>query len=206
MTEEWPLAPLERGAYGCICADPPWNHKGNSVALPGRNARRHYATMSLAEIAALPVADLCAADAYLFFWIPGQFLVIGAHLPIFKAWSFKPTAMAFTWAKFKKSHNADQLRSLPLAESDLHVGMGHTTRKNAEFCVMGRRGKPKRMSASVREIILSPLREHSRKPDEYRDRVEAYVGPDVRIAELFARESRPRWDTWGNEAGKFDAA
>jgi N6-adenosine-specific RNA methylase IME4 len=58
----------------------------------------------------------------------------------------------------------------------------------------------------VREIILAPVREHSRKPEEFRDRVEAYVGPDVRIAELFARSPRAGWAAWGNEVDKFQGA
>jgi hypothetical protein len=64
------------------------------------------------------------------------------------------------------SFDALQLRVLPTLESDLHVGLGLTTRKNAEFCLLGRRGNAHRNAKDVREIILSPVREHSRKPDE----------------------------------------
>lgn len=68
---------------------------------------------------------------------------------------------------------------LPSAESDLHVGLGYTTRKNAEMCLLARRGNVRRAAKDVREIILSPLREHSRKPEEARQRIERYVGPEI---------------------------
>ena len=89
-----------------------------------------------------------------------------------------------------------------LADSDLHVGLGLTTRKNAEFCLLGRRGSCRRNSKSVREIILSPVRQHSRKPDEVYDRIEEYC--DGPYLELFARQERPGWTAWGNETTKFN--
>jgi N6-adenosine-specific RNA methylase IME4 len=110
--------------------------------------------------------------------------------------------VAFTWVKLKRSIDTRQLRVTTTLESDLHVGLGLTTRKNAEFCILGRRGNAKRLSKSVREIILSPVREHSRKPDEFYRRAQQYAaGPYL---ELFSRETRSGWDHWGLEAGKFD--
>jgi N6-adenosine-specific RNA methylase IME4 len=65
------------------------------------------------------------------------------------------------------------------------------------------RGKPKRQSASVRQLIEAPRREHSRKPDEIHDRIEALVpGP---YCELFARAPREGWDVWGNQTERFAA-
>jgi N6-adenosine-specific RNA methylase IME4 len=97
-----------------------------------------------------------------------------------------------------------QLRVLPTAESDLHVGLGLTTRKNAEFCLLARRGNARREAKNVREIIMSPVREHSRKPDEACARVQRYcAGPYL---ELFARQERPGWTVWGNETAKFSGA
>jgi N6-adenosine-specific RNA methylase IME4 len=87
-------------------------------------------------------------------------------------------------------------------EDDLFFGPGLTTRKNAEFVILCRRGSPKRLAADVFEIILAPRRESGRKPDEVYRRVERYcAGPRL---ELFARESREGWATWGDEATKFD--
>ncbi|MCW5697340.1 MAG: hypothetical protein KIS96_11495 [Bauldia sp.] len=209
---EWPFinadgSALERGAYDVTVVDPPWDFKGNSVAKPGRNARRHYRVMSLKEIAALPVGDLCRpSGGNIVCWITGPFLAAGAHLPLFKAWGYKPTAIFATWIKLKRSHNPKQLRVLPSADGDFHVSTGMTTRKNAEFVIIGKRGRPlRRARGDVRELIIAPVREHSRKPDDLRDRVAAYFGPAARVCELFSREDRPGWDCWGDEAGKFDA-
>jgi N6-adenosine-specific RNA methylase IME4 len=121
-----------------------------------------------------------------------------------KAWGFKPSAIAFTWIKLKRRFDARQLRVTAIAEADLHVGLGLTTRKNTEFCLLGRRGNARRNAKDVREAILSPVREHSRKPDEAYERVRAYC--DGPYLELFARTHRPGWDCWGNETDKFGEA
>jgi N6-adenosine-specific RNA methylase IME4 len=77
------------------------------------------------------------------------------------------------------------------------------TRKNSEPCLLARRGNPRRLSRSVQELIVAPRREHSRKPDEIYERIERYAsGPFV---ELFARQSRRGWSSWGDEVGKFDS-
>lgn len=204
----WPFAPLTAGAYGAICADPPWHFRARTALQVGnwtsrRDAEKHYAVMGLEEIKALPVKALAAKDCHLFIWTTGPNLP--ATFEVITAWGFRYSGVAFTWVKLKRSHNPQQLRILPTAEGDLHVGLGLTTRKNAEFCLLARRGNCRRHAKNVREVILAPVREHSRKPDEYRSRVERYIGPGIRVAELFARESRPGWDAWGNEVGKFDA-
>jgi N6-adenosine-specific RNA methylase IME4 len=81
------------------------------------------------------------------------------------------------------------------------MGCGYGTRHNVEICWLGRRGSPKRQSAGVRELIIAPVREHSRKPDEVYARVEALgAGPYV---ELFARQQWPGWVCVGDEVGKF---
>jgi N6-adenosine-specific RNA methylase IME4 len=84
---------------------------------------------------------------------------------------------------------------------DASVGMGYWTRANSEACLLATRGKPKRLNADVRQGIIAPRREHSRKPDGIHARIERLVaGP---YCELFARERRPGWDAWGNEVDKF---
>jgi len=188
-----------RTDYRVIAADPPWHFKSNSVEKPGRNAMGHYDCMSLTDIAALPVADHAADDAILFLWITGPFMAIGAHLPIMKAWGFKPSGMGFVWIKLNP-----KAASLFILKEDLAMGGGFTTRKNAEFCLIGKRGRSVRQNAGVHEVIIDPRRQHSRKPDEFYSRAEAYSeGPYL---EMFARQSRPGWDTWGNQATKFDEA
>ena len=82
--------------------------------------------------------------------------------------------------------------------------MGFTTRKNAEDCLLFRTGMPQRLARDVREVIVSPVREHSRKPDEAIARIERFCpGPRV---ELFAREARDGWDAWGDEVGMFNVS
>ena len=80
--------------------------------------------------------------------------------------------------------------------------MGYWTRANAELCLLGTKGKPKRKSASVRRLVVEPRREHSRKPDVVADRIVDLMGDLPRI-ELFARAPRPGWEVWGNETNKW---
>lgn len=201
------LDALPKRHFGAILADPPWHFRSRTALQSSnwtsrRDAEKHFATMGREDIAALPVGDYAAPDAHLFLWVTGPCLPYA--FDVMKAWGFRYSAVAFTWVKLKRSHDALQLRVLPTIEGDLHVGLGLTTRKNAEFCLLGRRGNAKRLSKKVREIILSPVREHSRKPEEAATRIEEYcAGPYL---ELFARSERPGWICRGDEVGKFSAA
>lgn len=191
---------LPKDHFGCILADPPWTYKIFSKKGLGRSAERHYDTMSVSDIAAMPVVDIAADNCHLFMWVTGPCLVQGMHMPIMEAWGFRPSSMAFVWIKAKIG---DYENGCFFLTHDLFVkGMGHTTRQNAEFVVLGRRGKPKRLTKAMPQILVAPRREHSVKPEESYSRIEQYcVGPRL---ELFARRSRENWTTWGNEATKFD--
>jgi N6-adenosine-specific RNA methylase IME4 len=184
--------------YKVIVADPPWRYSVFSPKGEGRSATRHYATMRLADIKAMPVEGLAATDCHLFLWSTGPNLA--QSFEVIEAWGFQYSSLAFTWAKLNPKAPVDG----GWHYASFHVGMGHTTRKNAEFCLLGRRGSPKRLSKAVRELIISPRREHSRKPDESYARIEAYAaGPYV---DLFARERRPGWDSWGDQTDRFEVA
>lgn len=200
----WPFGDLERGFYRAIVADPPWHFRARTALQMSnwtsrRDAEKHYAVMGVDDIAALPVKDLAHRDAHLFLCATGPCL--RQAFDVMEAWGFRYSTVAFTWVKLKRRHDPNQLRVLPTAEGDLHVGLGLTTRKNAEFVLLGRRGSPRRVSKKVREIILSPVREHSRKPDEIFERVTRYCGGPY--LELFARQQRLGWDSWGDEIDKF---
>jgi N6-adenosine-specific RNA methylase IME4 len=200
------FADLPQKHFGAILADPPWHFRARTALQSNWTSRRdvekHYAVMGSDDIAALPVKNLAAPDAHLFLWTTGP--ALRQAFDIIEAWGFRYSAVGFTWVKMRRSYDARQLRIVPTADHDLHVGLGLTTRKNAEFCLLGRRGSARRLAKDVREIILSPVREHSRKPDEVYARIEAYcAGPYL---DLFSRQSRPGWTTWGNEATKFDEA
>ena len=197
---------LPRNHYRAIVADPPWHFRARTALQMSnwtsrRDAEKHYSVLGVDDIKALPVREIAMKDAHLFLWVTGPCLQQGFE--VIKAWGFRYSAVAFTWIKLKRSFDAMQLRVLPTLESDLHVGLGLTTRKNAEFCLLARRGNARRISKSVREVILAPVREHSRKPDEAYHRVRQYcAGPYI---DLFARAPRDGWDVWGDEVGKFEA-
>lgn len=188
----------QAGSYRVIYADPPWNYKTYTPhKRSSRSAAVHYPTMNLAEIKALPVRQVAARDCHLFLWTTWPHLV--QALDVMSAWGFRYSSNAFTWAKLKRSAND----ALFLQSEDFPMLLGRTTRKNTELCLLGRRGSPRRQAGDVAELIIAPLREHSRKPDETRDRIQRYAeGPYL---EMFARSSAPGWDAWGLEVGKFDA-
>lgn len=195
------LEGLPEKGFSCILADPPWFFRTRTEFVSKRDPRHHYkgGVMSFADICALPVGDYAAPDAHLFLWVTGP--VLERSFEVIRAWGFRYSGVAFTWVKLKKSHDAHQLRLLPTAAGDFHVGLGFTTRKNAEFCLLARRGNARRLAKDVRELIVAPRREHSRKPDETYERIERYAcGPYL---ELFGRQERPNWTVRGDEVGKF---
>lgn len=198
---------LPQRHFKCILADPPWHFRPRTALQMSnwtsrRDAEKHYAVLGVDDISAMPVKDLSAPDSHLFLWTTGPCLP--QAFQVMESWGFRYSAVAFVWVKLKRSYNPLQLRILPAAESDLHFGLGLTTRKNTEFVLLGRRGNAHRNAKDVREVIMAPRREHSRKPDEIYSRIERYC--DGPYLELFARQTRPQWTSWGNETGKFDAS
>jgi N6-adenosine-specific RNA methylase IME4 len=164
---------------------------------PGRNARRHYPCLTPNQIASLPLKDALAKDAFCFLWVPGPFLASGAHVPVLHAWGFTPSAMGFVWAKLNR-----RAPELVFSRRDFFTSVGLTTRKNCEFCVLGRRGRPRRLAGDVHELVIATVREHSRKPDEIYPLIERFcAGPRL---DLFGRRSRAGWAVWGDEATRFD--
>jgi N6-adenosine-specific RNA methylase IME4 len=141
----------------------------------------------------VPVRHVVAEDALLFLWVINPMLQAG--LDVMKAWGFEFSTVAFTWAKTTRSSD-------PAWNPKWHFGMGYWTRSNAEICLLGVRGTPKRINADVRQLVVAPVREHSRKPDEVYTSIERLCG-GPRL-ELFGRQSRPGWDVRGLEATKFD--
>lgn len=185
------MNPLPVGQYGCILADPPWAFKTYSGkhSTPHRCAEDHYRTMTEAPLREIPVGDLAAKDCALFMWVVDSHLDEAIRLG--EAWDFKFKTIAFVWAK---TTTAGKFR----------IGMGYWSRKQTEICLLFTRGKPRRIGRGVRQLIVAPRREHSRKPDEQYERIEQLVtGPYL---ELFARTSRLGWTSWGNETERFGVA
>lgn len=190
------------GHYRVIYADPPWKFKTYAAPKPDakgrRDAERHYPTMTLDEIKALPVAQVAARDAHLFMWVTPPFYA--QALEVMQAWGFRSfSTRVFTWAKVYPG------RRPPWSPEDFTIGTGHHSRQNTEFVILGRRGKGvPRTRAFVRELHISERREHSRKPESIRDDIDKLTGPDWPRLEMFSRTSGRGWDAWGYDVGKFD--
>lgn len=184
-----PFAGLREHHYQVILADPPWNFQVRSPKGEGRSAKQHYETMTRDEIGALPVRRLAASNAVLFLWTTDTHLQQALHL--IGLWGFEFKTVGFYWTKTNQ-------------DGSPFCGMGFWTRANPEQCLLATTGQPKRISKDVRRLIQAPRREHSRKPDAIYDGIEALIdGPYV---ELFARQRRPGWAAWGEEADKYTYA
>lgn len=169
--------------YQIIYADPPWSYK-DKAAAGKRGAEFKYQCMKPEEIKALPIDQIAAENTTLFMWVTMPMLPVG--LDVMKAWGFQYKTVAFTWVKRTKKSN------------NWFFGMGNWTRANAELCLLGIKGKPKRVNAGVSSLIDSPIQGHSKKPDVTRDCIVKLMGEIPRI-ELFARQSTPGWDVIGSE-------
>lgn len=191
--KEGPLAGLKRGHYGVIYADPPWSYKtyGNMDrgTVPHRSEEAPYEAMTREELLDMPVGDIAAKDCVLHMWTVSSH--VDQAFALAAAWGFTFKSLGIVWVKTQKG-----------APEVPKMGMGKWFRQEAEICLLFTKGKPPRVSAGVRQTILEPAREHSRKPDEAYDRIEALsAGPYV---ELFSRSSRKGWDAMGDQKGKFD--
>ena len=136
------------------------------------------------ELYHLPVQNLADKNCVLFLWC--TFPKLPEALKLIEAWGFTFKTVGFVWIKQNKSGKG------------YFLGLGWWTRSNAEICLIAVKGKPKRKSASVRQLLFSPVEEHSKKPDEARDKIIERMGDLPRI-ELFARRETPGWDVWGKE-------
>lgn len=176
-----------RRRFATILADPPWQfiNKTGKVA-PEHKRLSRYGTMKFDEIAALPVADVIAPTAHLYLWCPNALLPEG--LAVMKAWGFNYKSN-IVWHKIRKDGGSDGR------------GVGFYFRNVTELILFGVRGKNARTLAPGRRqvnLLATRKREHSRKPDEQYDIIEACSpGP---FLELFARGTRKGWATWGNQA------
>lgn len=178
--------------YGTVVADPPWRYatpRGITTRTRGSGgfapeAERNYPTMSVDEIAALPVRELVADDAHLYLWVTNP--ILPAVFPIVEAWGFRYTTL-LTWRKLGT------------------LGMGYYFRGDTEHVIFGVRGRaPIAPPDRQRNWFAAPKTGHSRKPDIFYEMVES-VSPGPWL-ELFARRRRYGWDAWGDEAPKLAAS
>jgi N6-adenosine-specific RNA methylase IME4 len=173
--------------FSTILADPPWRFVNRTGKMAPEHRRlSRYTTLTSQEIATLPVAHLLADTAHLYLWVPNALLPEG--LQVLQAWGFSYKTNII-WHKVRKDGGPDGR------------GVGFYFRNVTELLLFGVRGKDARTLAPGRRqvnFLATRKREHSRKPDEQYDIIEACSpGPYM---ELFARGVRKGWQTWGNEA------
>lgn len=182
----WVFGSLRSGYYKVILCDPPWAFEHYTASGQNKAPQKHYACLSSDALRALPVRDLAADNCALVMWTCAPFLP--AAIDLLAAWGFAFKS-AGAWAK--QSSTGQKWA----------FGTGYCYRSAAEFWLLGTRGAPNQKVRNVRNLIVAPVREHSRKPDQMRaDCERLWDGPRV---ELFAREAAPGWDRWGNETEKF---
>ncbi len=173
---------LPNKKYKIIYADPAWTYEDKALA-GNRGAGCKYDLMTIEEMCNLPIKELADKDCVLFMWITMPKL--NECFELIKAWGFEYKTVAFTW--IKTNNNGKPF-----------IGMGRWTRANAELCLLATKGEPKRINASISQIVLSKIGKHSSKPYEVYNRIENLMGDLSRI-ELFSRQKREGWDAWGNE-------
>ncbi|MGE3182605.1 MAG: MT-A70 family methyltransferase [Phycisphaerae bacterium] len=160
--------------YGTIYADPPWRY--HNRASRGA-ADKHYPTMTVDEICALPIGGIAATGAHLYLWVTNAFLF---NVPkIMRAWGFEYRPHIFAWCKPQ-------------------MGVGNYWRVSHELCVFGSRpGADPLRDHRIGGWGVFPRGRHSEKPEQVREFIEA-ASPGPRI-ELFARNPAPGWSCWGNQ-------
>lgn len=173
--------PLPAGPFRVIVADPPWQYDKRAEDPTHRGANP-YPSMSTDAICAMPIEGLAHDDAILWLWTTNAFMRDAFR--VLDAWGFRERTI-LTWVKDR-------------------MGTGDWLRGKTEHCVLAVRGRPVVTLTNQTTVLTAPLREHSRKPDEFFDLVEALcTGSKL---ELFAREPREGWSAWGAESSKFEVA
>lgn len=175
--------------FDLIYADPPWEFKTWSDKGKGKSAERHYNTMTHIEIAKLGtlLKKVYKPHCALFMWCTCP--ILPTAIKIMSCWGFTYKTVAFAWVKTNK-----------VSTDTLFWGMGYYTRSNVELCLLGTKGNPlKRRSRSVHQVIVSPVKNHSEKPDEAREAIEDLFESDVSRLELFGRKEVPGWTVLGDE-------
>ena len=183
----WPFDPLRPFAYDLVMADPPWPWAAYSDKGLEKSPEAQYATMTMTDIATLPVGDLLAPSGVLFLWCTWPLLALQTQTV--SRWGLQ-VKTGGVWAKRTKS-------------GKLRWGTGYLLRSVGEPFVIATLPGSGFRGASEPNLIDGLAREHSRKPEEAYAMLERIL-PDARRVDLFSRQSRPGWSSWGHEATKFD--
>lgn len=191
----WPFEPLPMFSFDVVMADPPWPWEAYSDKGLEKSPEAQYQTMSMDEIAALPVGDLCSDGGIIWLW--ATWPLIDKQAAIMRNWGFVPRTGG-AWAKRTES-------------GKLRWGTGYVLRSVCEPFLIGSLSNKKARGSSLTNLIETVsdsvldgiAREHSRKPDEAYALLEA-LSPGARRADVFSRQERIGWSAWGNEATKFN--
>lgn len=175
--------------YSIIYADPPWQYKDKRCSGACEN---HYNTMNINDLCNLPIEQISADDCILFMW--ATYPLLPEAIKLIEAWGFQYKTIGFQWIKTNKKITNPLFFRL----NNLFFGLGRWTRGNTEPCLIATKGKIKRLNNSISQIVLSPIENHSKKPDIVREKIVSLVGDLPRI-ELFARKKTDGWDVFGNE-------
>jgi len=194
--------------YNIIYADPAWsfNNKNTGGSLKS-GASAHYDTMSVDEMCKLPINEIADENCVLFMWWVGS--QPKEAIKLAESWGFTiKTMTGFNWIKTSKKPLLPQAiidTISPIFKKfnlifipKLFFGMGFWTRAGSECCLIAVKGKPKRINAGIRSVVVEPIDKHSKKPNVFREQIVKLMG-DVPRVELFARNSSVGWDIWGNE-------
>jgi N6-adenosine-specific RNA methylase IME4 len=168
--------------YSIVYADPPWDYNGreqHNTAEANKSASDHYNTATLEDLKKIKVASVCAKDCLLFMWTSSPHLE--QALELMKAWGFQYKTIAFVWHKQK-------------------TNPGYYTVSSVEICLVGKKGiiPSPRGARNIRQFLSEERTEHSKKPDEIRNRI-VQMFPTQKKLELFARQRTEGWDVFGNE-------
>lgn len=174
-------APLPTGPFRVLCADPPWAYEKRKDDGTHRAALT-YPTMTTEEVCAMGVGAIAHEDSVLWLWTTNAFM--RDAYDVAAAWGFEVKTI-LTWAKDR-------------------MGTGDWLRGKTEHCLMCVRGKPVVNLTNETTLLEGKVREHSRKPVEFYEMVEKLC-PGSKV-EIFGREAREGWVTWGAESDKFAAA
>lgn len=214
--------------YDIIYCDPPWlydNPKDHKAAMGGTP----YLQISQEDLKKLPILDIAEKNSIMFMW--ATLPKLPEAFEMMKAWNFKFTTVPFVWVKLNgngkivsftewidehaptfgeyfpsvwKAFKKLRLDKTFMLIGGIYSGLGHWTCGNIELVLMGKRGSPKRITKSIKQIVFAPVSKHSRKPDEVRQRIKQLMGNNLKAIEIFATEKVDGWDSIGNEVDGLD--
>lgn len=177
---------IPRLRYGFLMIDPPWRFHNYSAKGEKLNPVSQYECMTIDQIKALPVAHIVAHDAVIWVWATNP--MMPAILDVINTWGFRFCTMG-TWLKTTRT-------------GKMRWGPGYWLRSTNEPFIIATMGKPQIRARNIPSGFAAEAREHSRKPEQAYEYAER-MSPDAWRMDLFSRQERAGWDSFGNQPDKF---